>query len=801
MKIPHTTISHSLIRGILFAAILCLLFTGTAGADDSPYLNINVPTTIFPEYPATAVFTFSSSGCTDLKVNYGDGTGEVELTAASQTVTHTYTQPGTYVVWLNATANGNQYSTSKEIVVKPYLSSGEIIITSTQNAYYLFEPFTVSGTNKYSNSVRLYIDGANFDFREITENAISVSDGQWSFIVDTSAICQTTPLDAGTYRLYAVVGEEIISFSELGDTKYSVIQIQLKRPTLTLTSPSNDITEGTSAVISGTARGTEKVQYYLFGVDKMITDTVSVGADHTFRIEIPTTGFPSGEYYAVIQHPMYDAEFNIYPQTNGENYDFYLKFHSPTNVPELLFSTSDYSATSAYMKLCDAFRSQNIDDIYEETNFLVTSSGDVNTGFITINSVSVDGSAGTIKISGTNTAGTYVYLYSLPTSGSSVCLTVNPITCENSRWETTVSLSSLTGSGTYEIYAVSSNIQSAPAVSEITNGKYAVHTLDQFITISISPEKVVEGEDVEISGTALGALVVQYFVFGTNYFDFGTVITNSDGKFVINLDYPISDSQRYSIIVQHPGKDTIFNIGAVLESEDHYIVMNPTNSYDTPGYTEIYGTTGRQHENLVEAICQLFTSSSIDDLYATTSFSFESASETPIPAAKFSLPITPGWNFISVPKYLDASCDTAGELFASLDTGGMSHLGYDAKTGWYTLKADTPIKPLEGYWVYSKNAKTIPLTYSADINVPPTKAVYQGWNAVGLSAEKPMTAKSAFANLNWVRCLPWDVVEGKWGTVIVKGGSAENSEELKLTLGSGNWLYVEADGTYTGNTA
>ena len=95
MNTPHTTISHSLIRGILFAAILCLLFTGTAGADDSPYLNINVPTTIFPEYPATAVFTFSSSGCTDLKVNYGDGTGEVELTATSQTVTHTYTQPGT----------------------------------------------------------------------------------------------------------------------------------------------------------------------------------------------------------------------------------------------------------------------------------------------------------------------------------------------------------------------------------------------------------------------------------------------------------------------------------------------------------------------------------------------------------------------------------------------------------------------------------------------------------------------------------------------------------------------------------
>ena len=64
-----------------------------------------------------------------------------------------------------------------------------------------------------------------------------------------------------------------------------------------------------------------------------------------------------------------------------------------------------------------------------------------------------------------------------------------------------------------------------------------------------------------------------------------------------------------------------------------------------------------------------------------------------------------------------------------------------------------------------------------------------------------MTAKSAFSNLEWVRCLSWDVEQSKWGTVIVNGGSSENSEELKLELGSGNWLYVEADGTYLGNTA
>ena len=165
------------------------------------------------------------------------------------------------------------------------------------------------------------------------------------------------------------------------------------------------------------------------------------------------------------------------------------------------------------------------------------------------------------------------------------------------------------------------------------------------------------------------------------------------------------------------------------------------------------------------------------------------------------LPLRAGWNFISIPKYLDSSCDTAGELFGSLNTDGMSHLGYDAKTGWYVLKADTQLKPLDGYWVYSKEAANLPLTYSEEINVPAEKAVYKGWNAVGLSAETSLPAGFVFSNLDWVRCLSWDLEEGKWGTVIAKNVQVHNSEETPVTLGNGNWLYVETDGTYLGNTA
>ena len=315
------------------------------------------------------------------------------------------------------------------------------------------------------------------------------------------------------------------------------------------------------------------------------------------------------------------------------------------------------------------------------------------------------------------------------------------------------------------------------------------------ITVSTNADVVSVGDDIDFIVEITAGNSFQYYVLGPTFFESDIVhLENGATKHTVSLKLDDAIAGDYFIVVQHPMRDGVFNI----TSNGTKIVSV---SYPSEEEVFLFDVFARQPKYAFAALYDVLSDKNIDDIHATTIFTVRPPSNPTMSTPPSVLPLNTGWNFISVPKYLDASCDTAGELFASLDTGGMSILGYDAKTRWYTLKADTPIKPLEGYWVYSKNAKTIPLTYSADINVPPTKAVYQGWNAVGLSAEKPMTAKSAFANLNWVRCLPWDVVEGKWGTVIVKGGSAENSEELKLTLGSGNWLYVEADGTYTGNTA
>ena len=909
MKTPNKSLSRTLMRGILFAAVLCLLFAGPVGAD--PYLNIEVTSAVLTEYPASAVFTFSSAGCTDLKVNYGDGTAEVSISEASKVLSHEYKNPGTYTVWLNATSGGTQYSTSKQIVVKPYPANGAITIQSPVDVCHLLDSFTVSGQNTYTNSVRVYIKGNNFDFMEITSEPISVSDDGWSFEVNLTTISQTNAhgftryLDAGTYNFYAVVGDETVSFAELAESKYDDVSIRFVLPTISVTPSSNRVTAGTDIILTGRAYGAETVKYYLFGENKIITGTAPVDAQDKISITVPTTGFESGIYSAVVQHPMYGGEFNIYSEARDSYYDFYLKIRGSSEEPELLFSTENYdSLLFAGNALIESLTSQNIDDRYSEAVFVVTSSGD-DREFVAITDMDISEVSSELSFSGLNSANNYVHLYLKSSSGAVTRLTRTPISSENSHWETTVDLPIFRKLGTYAFYAVASSSQTPPAVSEIEDGTYAIWELENTLTASVKAEGVEnshnyvnKNKEASISGTAKDTLLVQYYIVGTNYCTVGTVLTNSNGEFTIPLPTSSMHVGPYYAVIQHPGDDGLFNLGPVENDDGGYtICLNTAGSYDVPGHIELFETQLRQTANVAQALCDLLRDSNIDDTHTFLSFEVvredfdivdqdtpttpaipsplkkgmdvglggtskedfgktvslilqstddptQSFSDSTIIAddgtwhlsistdniplgtynlkvicegnvweemtltivdkyrvTSYTIPLRAGWNFISIPKYLDSSCDTAGELFGSLNTDGMSHLGYDAKTGWYVLKADTQLKPLDGYWVYSKEAANLPLTYSQEINVPAVKAVYKGWNAVGLSAETSLPAGFVFSNLDWVRCLSWDLEEGKWGTVIAKNVQVHNSEETPVTLGNGNWLYVETDGTYLGNTA
>ena len=159
-----------------------------------------------------------------------------------------------------------------------------------------------------------------------------------------------------------------------------------------------------------------------------------------------------------------------------------------------------------------------------------------------------------------------------------------------------------------------------------------------------------------------------------------------------------------------------------------------------------------------------------------------------------------GWNFVSVPKALAEG--TASSLFGSVDTADNAILGYNAESqSWEQITADTIIKPLNGYWIYSNGTAQIPLSYVTNPSVPAVKQLYAGWNAVGVSAENAVPASSFLAGTPWRVALPWNLSSGNWNNAVVNGGSSVNSAEQLLTLGNGVWLYAEDDGTLIGLTA
>jgi len=173
-------------------------------------------------------------------------------------------------------------------------------------------------------------------------------------------------------------------------------------------------------------------------------------------------------------------------------------------------------------------------------------------------------------------------------------------------------------------------------------------------------------------------------------------------------------------------------------------------------------------------------------------------------APDFSLPLTTGWNFISVPKTLNASNNTAGSLFGSVDTSDKNILGYNTQTGtWVPLAIADVIQPLNGYWIYAATETMINLTYPSTPTLPAVKTLYPGWNAVGLSSGENTTADNALACLgsSWKTVIPWNLADESYDTVIINGGSGANGPDRQMTLGNGYWLYVDAQSTLTGLTA
>jgi len=163
------------------------------------------------------------------------------------------------------------------------------------------------------------------------------------------------------------------------------------------------------------------------------------------------------------------------------------------------------------------------------------------------------------------------------------------------------------------------------------------------------------------------------------------------------------------------------------------------------------------------------------------------------PSAQIGL--NPGWNFISSPKMLTDGMNTAKAVFGRIDVGGHSIFSYNprAKT-WTTVTADTTIKPLDAFWVYSTKKDALNLYFAADaLQIPQTKKLVKGWNTFGVTNLNTISAYNTLLSIRdkWVYVIGYDSASQRFQNTIM---NVPDSSQGSLYPGYGYWIYMSDEG-------
>jgi PGF-CTERM protein len=272
------------------------------------------------------------------------------------------------------------------------------IVAAGDQSYYLGEEIKFSGTNTETKTVYLMISGPNIgaangamlatpsttcaDLNTATFTTASVlADNTWSYKWGTANV----PLDAGTYTVYAVSAAR--SKPNVGNATYGTVSIVIKKPFVSATASQSTVAKGDKFDITGTAEGNPSpgVQIWMLGknyvgpaTNNIVQQTVS--SDATFKYEVTksaTKDLASGQYFIVVQHPMYNNRLDItYTQATGAVNNlitnggvglivFYLR---GTGV---LAAVGALQGSDAAEALVNAINSPDIDDTYTKLSILI----------------------------------------------------------------------------------------------------------------------------------------------------------------------------------------------------------------------------------------------------------------------------------------------------------------------------------------------------------------------------------------------------------------------------------------------
>ena len=325
-----------------------------------------------------------------------------------------------------------------------------------------------------------------------------------------------------------------------------------------------------------------------------------------------------------------------------------------------------------------------------------------------------------------------------------------------------------------------------------------VHT---FTIETLSPHDIAKGDNITIFGIAEGTDTLRYYVLAPYYSRTGNILVSPDGSYAANFSTSLLLADRPCfVVIQHPMYDEIFNVAPIqneLTGSNIFVYQNNTSApTGGPGDTFLFNMTNTTGIFAFEKICQGIDNPANDDKELNLTFTIID------PRHDTQIALIPGWNYISVPKILNATESTAGKLFANV-TSAVSPIRYDSDSKtWVSVGEGEVILPLNAYWINAEDAVLIQPAYNLVQTPAPVKTVYQGWNAIGLFADANTTANNALDCLNstWKTLIPWNLADGNYDSVIINGGSGPNSADRFMTLGNGYWLYVDSGGNLTGQS-
>jgi len=314
-----------------------------------------------------------------LKTSNG-GTRTVEWTTTRDTKDKKYT-----IQVERSTTGADGSITYKSDSVNVKVEKGAVtVVASGSQSYYLGQEIKLVGTNSETSTTYLFITGPNLpsvggrlesprapvvegDAATFT-TADVLDDNTWDYKWATANI----PIDAGTYTIYAVSSPN--NKDNLGNAQYGTVSVIVRKPFVSAAAEQGVVARGDKDYIRGVAEGkpSDGVAIWVLGKNFVAYSTESVNDDGSFEYELKdstTRDMSAGQYFVVVQHPMYNDKFDVYP--NADRTLVQGTYPTPESTKFTLTGPGSLQGSDAAEALVNALIDPAVDDTYTKLQFMI----------------------------------------------------------------------------------------------------------------------------------------------------------------------------------------------------------------------------------------------------------------------------------------------------------------------------------------------------------------------------------------------------------------------------------------------